>query len=198
LIEAGFLARHYTWSIKTGGAAKRSLIRIIDNYTRFYFRSIKPNKAAVERRAAQLPAGSEGIFGLQFENLILRNRPAVWRYLGIRAVDTVFDNPYWQTATRRTRGCQLDYVAQCRNNTVYVCEIKFSKASLPRAVIAEVDAKIRVLTNPATSPSVPSSFMSMVSMMRCRKPVISTPSLISVSRGPDRRALPANSAAAIA
>ena len=31
LIEAGFLARHYTWTVKTGGPAKRSLIRIIDN-----------------------------------------------------------------------------------------------------------------------------------------------------------------------
>jgi uncharacterized protein len=148
LIEAGFLARHYTWNIKTGGPAKHSLIRIIDNYTRFYFRSIKPNKAAIERGAARLPAGSDGIFGLQFENLILKNRPALWRHLGLRAEDIVFDNPYWQTATQRTRGCQLDYAIQCRNNTVYVCEIKFSKAPIARAVITEVDTKIRALGKP--------------------------------------------------
>jgi len=148
LIEAGFLARHYTWDIKTGSAAKHSLIRIIDNYTRFYFRCIRPNRAAVERGAARLPAGTDGIFGLQFENLILKNRSAVWSRLGISAEDIVFDNPYWQTATRRTRGCQLDYVIQCRNNTVYVCEIKFSKAALPRATIAEVDGKIRNIAKP--------------------------------------------------
>jgi hypothetical protein len=148
LIEAGFLARHYTWNIKTGEGSKHSLIRIIDNYTRFYFRSIKPNKAAVERRGARLPPGSDGIFGLQFENLILKNRASVWNHLGIGADDIVFDNPYWQTSTRRTRGCQVDYAIQCRNNTVYVCEIKFSKGSLPRSVITEVDAKIGALAKP--------------------------------------------------
>jgi AAA+ ATPase superfamily predicted ATPase len=148
LIEAGFLARHYTWNIKTGGASKRSLIRVIDNYTRFYFRCIKPNRAAVERGAARLPVGSESILGLQFENLILKNRASVWTKLGISPDDIVFDNPYWQTATQRTRGCQLDYVIQCRNNTVYVCEIKFSKAPLQHAIVPEVDRKIRCIAKP--------------------------------------------------
>lgn len=148
LIEAGFLARHYTWSVKTGGPAKRSLIRVIDNYTRFYFRCIKPNKAAVERGAVRLPAGSDGILGLQFENLILKNRPSVWAKVGIGADDIVFDNPYWQTATQKTRGCQIDYMIQCRNNTVYVCEIKFSKSQLQRAVISEVGRKIHSIAKP--------------------------------------------------
>lgn len=148
LTEAGFLARHYTWSVKTGGSAKRSLIRVIDNYTRFYFRCIKPNKAAVERGAIRLPAGSDGILGLQFENLILKNRPSVWGKLGISADDIIFDNPYWQTATQKTHGCQIDYMIQCRNNTVYACEIKFSKSPLQRAVISEVDRKIRSIAKP--------------------------------------------------
>jgi uncharacterized protein len=148
LIEAGFLARHYTWNVKTGEVSKRSIIRVIDNYTRFYFRCIKPNRAAVERGAARLPAGSDGVFGLQFENLILKNRPAVWAKLGINADDIIFDNPYWQTATQKTRGCQIDYMIQCRNNTVYTCEIKFSKSPLQRAVIPEVDSKIRNLSKP--------------------------------------------------
>jgi AAA+ ATPase superfamily predicted ATPase len=148
LIEAGFLARHYTWSVKTGGPAKRSLIRVIDNYTRFYFRCIKPNRTAVERGAAQLPAGGEGILGLQFENVILKNRPSVWKKLGISTDDIIFDNPYWQTATQKTRGCQIDYMIQCRNNTVYACEIKFSKSPLQRAVISEVDRKIRNIAKP--------------------------------------------------
>jgi AAA+ ATPase superfamily predicted ATPase len=148
LIEAGFLARHYTWNIKTGGPARRSLIRVIDNYTRFYFRCIKPNRAAVERGAARVPAGSEGILGLQFENLILKNRPSVWKKLGISADDIIFDNPYWQTATQKTRGCQIDYVIQCRNNTVYACEIKFSNDPLQRGVISEVDRKIRNIAKP--------------------------------------------------
>lgn len=95
-----------------------------------------------------LPAGSDGIFGLQFENLILKNRAAVWSRLGINADDIVFDNPFWQTATRRNPGCQIDYMIQCRNNTVYVCEIKFAKQPVGRAIIPEVEGKIRKLAKP--------------------------------------------------
>jgi hypothetical protein len=72
----------------------------------------------------------------------------VWAKLGISADDIIFDNPYWQTATQKTRGCQIDYMIQCRNNTVYTCEIKFSKSPLQRAVIPEVDSKVRNLSKP--------------------------------------------------
>ena len=44
---------------------------------------IKPNRTAVERGAAQLPADSEGILGLQFENVILKNRTSVWKMSAI-------------------------------------------------------------------------------------------------------------------
>lgn len=148
LVETGSLARHRTWNIRSGGVSRRSLIRVIDNYTRFYFRCIKPNRAAVERGAGRLPAGSDGTFGLQFENLILKNRAAVWSRLGIDADEIVFDNPFWQTATRRTPGCQIDYMIQCRNGTVYVCEIKFSRQPVGRAVIPQVEGKIRKLAKP--------------------------------------------------
>lgn len=148
LVETGFLARHHTWNIRTGDVSRRSLIRVIDNYTRFYFRCIKPNRGAIERGTGRLPAGSDGIFGLQFENLILKNRASVWSRLGISADEIVFDNPFLQTTTRRTPGCQIDYMIQCRNNTVYVCEIKFSKQPVGCAVIAEVEGKIRKLSKP--------------------------------------------------
>jgi AAA+ ATPase superfamily predicted ATPase len=87
-LEAGH--RHissYEWHVKARAGSKRSRIRVLDNYTRFYFRSIKPNKSAIERGAARLPAGSDGVLGLQFENLILKNRPAVWAKLGISVED---------------------------------------------------------------------------------------------------------------
>jgi uncharacterized protein len=148
LVETGFLARHYTWNVKTGGASKRSLIRVIDNYTRYYFRCIKPGRAAIERGAARLPAGNEGTLGLQFENLVLKNRRAVWDRLDINAEDIVFDNPYWQPRTQRNQGCQIDYMIQCRNNTVYACEIKLSRHPLHHAVIKEVDQKIISLIKP--------------------------------------------------
>ncbi len=148
LIQAGFLARYHTWNVKEAEESKLSRIRVIDNYTRFYFRCIKPNKAAVERGAGRLPASIGGMPGLQFENVILKNRPAVWAQLGIEPGDIVFDNPYWQNVTQKSRGCRIDYMIQCRNNTVYVCEIKFAKAPVSKVVIAEVRKKINCLAKP--------------------------------------------------
>ncbi len=149
LIQTGFLSRHYTWKIKDAQPSKLSKIRVSDNYTRFYFKCIQPNKRMIERGGPhQLPANINGILGLQFENLVLKNRPAIWSKLGIKAEDIVFDNPYFQRPTSKTRGCQIDYMIQCRNNTVYVCEIKFRKDSLTRSIISEVDQKIRQIAKP--------------------------------------------------
>jgi predicted AAA+ superfamily ATPase len=148
LVETGFLARHHTWDVRSGGISKPSLIRVIDNYTRYYFRCIKPARPAIGRGAGRLPSGNEGILGLQFENLILKNRRAIWDRLGIDPADIVFDNPYWQERTKRARGCQVDYMIQCRDNNVYVCEIKFSKHPLPYEVIEKVDQKIRRIVKP--------------------------------------------------
>jgi hypothetical protein len=111
----------------------------------------------------------------QFENVILKNRPSVWKKLGISAEDIIFDNPYWQTATQKTRGCQIDYMIQCRNNTVYACEIKFSKNPLQRAVISEVDRKICNIAKPRNYTSGPSSSTSTVSTTASLMSVISTP-----------------------
>jgi uncharacterized protein len=148
LVQSGFLARYHTWNIKTGNESKHSLVRIVDNYTRFYFKCIKPNRAAIERGTGRLPRGIDGVLGLQFENMILKNRAALWDRLAIDSGEITFENPYWQGATARTRGCQIDYMIQCRNNTVYICEIKFAKDPLPKAVIPEVARKIACLAKP--------------------------------------------------
>lgn len=148
LVQTGFLARHYNWNIKTGHESKRSVIRIIDNYTRFYFRCIKPSRAAIERGTARLPPGIDGVLGLQLENLILKNRAALWERLGLDIADITFENPYWQSATNKTLGCQIDYMVQCRNNTIYVCEVKLAKHPLPQTVIADVAGKIDRLVKP--------------------------------------------------
>jgi uncharacterized protein len=148
LIQTGFLARHYTWNISSGTISKRSRIRVVDNYTRFYFLCIRPNKDAVERSAGRLPDGIDGMLGMQFENMILKNRPALWERLRIDARDIVFENPYWQKATIKKRGCQIDYMIQCRNNTLYACEIKFSKDPLPASLITEVTDRIDAISRP--------------------------------------------------
>jgi uncharacterized protein len=43
--------------------------------------------------------------------------------------------------THRSQGCQIDYLIQTKFNTLYVCEIKFSKNIVESAVINDVQKK---------------------------------------------------------
>lgn len=86
--------------------------------------------------------------GLQFENLVLKNRKKVWEQLGIKAGDIVVDNPYFQRQTTTKRGCQIDYLIQTRFNTLFACEIKFSVDPIRTEVIDEVKNKLACLVLP--------------------------------------------------
>ena len=153
LIEAGFVKRDYTWHIKTGVLSKLSKFRLSDNYVRFYLRYIEPAKAKIEKnlyktRSISTLPGWSTIMGLQFENLILNNEFALFKVLGIPLEDIVFANPYFQPKTSQQQGCQIDYLIQTQHNTVYICEIKFSRHAIKSSVISEVSEKITRLKLP--------------------------------------------------
>lgn len=154
LIKSGFVRRDYTWHLKTGKTSKLSKYRISDNYLRFYLKYIYPNKEKIERdayltRSVTLIPGWEGAMGLQFENLVLNNRDKIIELLNISHDDVIYDNPYFQNKTMRQEGCQIDYLIQTRFETLYICEIKFSKNTINSNVITEVQEKINRLKLPA-------------------------------------------------
>lgn len=150
LSSAGFLRRSHTWNLKEAKRSKLSQFRISDNYIRFYLKYIAPNKENVLRNSFQdrplaLSAGWEGVMGLQFENLVLQNRTTLCHLLKIHPSEILCDGPYFQKPTKTREGCQIDYMIQTRYNTLYVCEIKFSKHHLQREIIEEVQQKIKRL-----------------------------------------------------
>jgi len=153
LVKSGFLRRDFTWDIKSGKTSKLSRYRISDNYLRFYLKFIIPNKEKIERGSfvnqslVSLP-GWEGMMGLQFENLVLNNRQQLLKLLRINPDDVIYDNPFFQHKTIRQEGCQIDYLIQTRFDTLYVCEIKFSKHPIRTDIIAEVQEKMRRLKAP--------------------------------------------------
>ena len=57
--------------------------------------------------------------------------------------------PYFQTQTKKREGCQIDYLVQTKFDTLYLCEIKFSRKELGADVIAEVKEKVRRLERPS-------------------------------------------------
>ncbi len=153
LVTAGFLARDYTWRLKTGEISKLSRYRLKDNFLRFYLRYVTPNRPAIEkgffegRSLTSLP-GWESLLALQFENLVLNNVSTVIKKLGVLMPDVVFANPFFQRKTRLQAGCQIDLAIQTRFDSVHACEIKFSKSAIKPGVVGEMRQKLEKLQLP--------------------------------------------------
>ncbi len=149
----GFVSKHPAWSLKTGKPGKLTLYRLADNYLRFYIHYIEPTLAKIEQGAflevplSSLP-GWEPMLGFQLENLLLKNRPLLYQALGIHAQDVVMDNPYFQKASGRKKGCQIDYLVQMRSNTLFICEVKMRHRQLGLEIIDEMKTKIASLAVP--------------------------------------------------
>jgi uncharacterized protein len=153
LIKSGFAKRDYNWNMRTGKRSRDSKYRICDNYSRFYLKYIAPMKHKIEEGQfksvsfAALPKWST-MMGLQFESLVLNNRALLWDLLNIVPESIIFDNPYFQSPTKRHRGCQVDYLIQVRFNYCYLCEIKFSQREIGKEIIREIEEKISALAIP--------------------------------------------------
>lgn len=153
LVLSGFIRRDYTWNLQEGKKSILSRFRISDNYLRFYLKFISPNKEKIEDNAFTesslifLP-GWEGMMGLQFENLVLNNRQKIVELLNLAPDEVLFEGPFFQHKTTRTEACQIDYLIHTRFDTVYVCEIKFSKHLIKTQIMDEVKEKIRKVNAP--------------------------------------------------
>ena len=150
---AGFLARYYTWDIKTGCVSKLSRYRIKDNYLRFYLKYILPNRHKIDTgsfddKSLSNLTGRTSIMGLQFENLVLNNRKKIWEILEIKADEIIWDNPFFQHHTSKMPGCKIDYMIQVKSKNLYLCEIKFLTQEIKKDIIPEVTEKIKRLKKP--------------------------------------------------
>jgi AAA+ ATPase superfamily predicted ATPase len=149
LVESGFLARDYTWSLDKASKLAASQYRVRDNYVRFYIKYIFPHKPQVESGQLQsLPPGWYSILGLQFENLVINNGATLRQTLGISPDEVVFAGPYLQTHRTRRMGCQVDYMIQTKFHCLYVCEIKFRQSRVGYEAIEEMKNVLTALKLP--------------------------------------------------
>ena len=56
------------------------------------------------------------------------------------------DNPYYQQATLKKKGCQIDYLVQTRTHNLFVCEFKFKRNEIGTEIIDEMREKINRLS----------------------------------------------------
>jgi uncharacterized protein len=153
LIKSGFISRDFTWNIKDGKPSSLSHYRLRDNYSRFYLKYILPNRLKIEsgdmaRASLSQLKGWNTIMGLQVENLVLSNRHLIKQALQIDPNDIICDNPFFQRKNTKQAGCQVDYLIQIQHNTLYICEIKYSKNEIGCQIIDEMEEKIKRLLRP--------------------------------------------------
>lgn len=94
------------------------------------------------------PLAWTSVMGIQFENLVLNNFHRIYALLGINPSEVIYDNPYFQRATKAHPGCQIDYLIQTKFNTLYICEIKFSKEPIGLSIVKEVQQKMDRIMKP--------------------------------------------------
>ena len=150
---AGFIAKDYTWNLKTGADIELKKYRLSDNYLRFYLKYIEKYLNKINRDTFVLKSITSlsqwnSIMGLQFENLVLNNRFFLYSSLDINPEEVLCENPYFQKKTTRFSGCQIDYMIQTKFDVLYICEIKFSRNKIGTDVINQVQQKIDRLNRP--------------------------------------------------
>lgn len=146
LTEAGFIQKYRQWNLKEPTKGELYRYRICDNYSRFYLKFIAPRRSQImEGGRGELPLGWLSIMGLQFESLVVNHHAELHHALKIEPSEILSSGPYFQTKTKEREGCQIDYLVQTKFDTLYVCEVRFSKKELGVSTISEVREKIKKL-----------------------------------------------------
>jgi len=151
LAMSGFVARDVSYDPGKTRPGRKARYRLCDNYLRFYLKYVASRRGSIEQGLFEAADISDlvpwdTLLGLQFENLVLNNVPAVLRALGLSAGRVASAAPYLQSATKRRRGCQVDLMIQSRR-TLYICETKFGR-DIRGAVLEQVAEKLRRLRVP--------------------------------------------------
>lgn len=153
LALAGFVQKDCTWSLLTKKESHLKKFRLKDNYLRFYLRYIEPNKDRIskglfESKSFMHMPKWESVMGLQFENLVINNLKSLCKILHIDLVEIANAGPFFQRATKRQKGCQIDLMIQTKYNTLYICEVKFSISEVKSLVVKEIKEKINRISIP--------------------------------------------------
>lgn len=119
LIECGFVQQILSIRPK-----EKSLYRLVDEYSLFYFKFLKDNRL----KSSWLQKSNQAVYttwlGYAFENLCLKHTAPIKKALGIHGVVT---NEYtWAKKGNKTaKGTQIDLVIDRSDNCINLFELKF-------------------------------------------------------------------------
>ena len=153
LVASGFISKDKVYSLITGTETKNVRFRLKDNYLRFYLKYIEPfaeriKKGHYKTTDIENLINWESVMGLQFENIVLSNLPAIFRLLSVNPNSVISATPYFQKQSKTRKACQIDLLIKTKYS-IYLCEIKF-KNKIAKGIISEILEKIVRLDFPKT------------------------------------------------
>lgn len=124
LEACGFVRRYVPFDKKKRG----TLIQLIDNFTLFYHKYLKPFPTDPHFFSSSLETGSwRSWSGLAFERICLQHTEQIKKALQIGGVRTeVCSFRCVKDKRRHIEGCQIDLLIVRNDKTINMCEMKFS------------------------------------------------------------------------
>ncbi len=154
----GFVSRHLPFG--AGPRSKTVRYRLEDYYLRFYFAFIRPSQEQIkrQRQGISFVAATRDRWhpfaGLAFEQLVRDHADRIVRAagydVGIREVAS-----FWQRATKRKPGLQLDAVIDLDADTMLVCECKWTTRRVGCGDVDHFLSKLVHAPNPEDKTVVP-------------------------------------------
>jgi len=133
-------------------AARLVRFRIADPYVLFYFRFIRPALHEIQRSNGRpdllkyvSPSRYATWQGLAFEHLCCQHAPLVAERLGFGSVR--YSSGPWFSRGASEHSSQIDLLYVRADRILTVCEVKFQDEKVGKGVIAEVEAKVKALSN---------------------------------------------------
>jgi hypothetical protein len=158
LLVLGFASRHIPFGMSK--ASKTVRYRIDDYFLRFHFTFIHPVWEPIEKRVAVWKYDDkwgrlwDNYAGRSFELLCHDHADAVVKAAGGEAQIRSLGS-YWQARTKRRKGIQIDLVIECADNTLYLCECKWSRDKVGLSAAMEIIDKIDLFPNKKNLSVVP-------------------------------------------
>ncbi len=155
-----------------GGGAKTTRIVLWDEWLRFYFSYIKPNRHIIEMNTQpglfqQLAGKTIDIyFGLAFERFCMKNLSSIFSAAGIPLNEILGYGPFFRQPSRKDpqdSGLQIDILVHRQGHILTLMECKFQTSPIGLSVAREVDKKLTFLK--------PKKIYTIEKMLLCAGPI---------------------------
>ena len=147
LEQCGFIRRYLPFSMQKSPRKNGVLYQLMDFYTLFYFKFVRNNQYQDEHywTSSLNSPGYRTWSGLSFEMLCLAHLPQIKKALGISGIQA---NACSWRSTSGENGAQIDLLIDRKDDTINLCEMKYSKGlfEIDKEYCAKLQGKLDTFT----------------------------------------------------